>query len=396
MASVAVILNDPSHDSCLSSFQVFLLENPQYVNADAINVYVPNATDGFSGYGSYGNLNIVLNSYSMEDDNFWFRNHEMGHVFGLPHTFAGWTSPEPYCEHVTRDITDLDDPNDPYDTYYNANIRGDAVHETAAAPDFRNELCEELGFPYPYTDCTAEKYHYISDAPSCTYSNPEGKDCQNTQYEIYQSDVRNLMAYTYSLCGQELTIDQGAKMRVRIEDNPGKFNPITNILGIASLYEPYRGEYYFAGPLPEHYTPLFQPGFDYTFLECCCNYPQPTPYEIITFSYTNNVLLSVSKYEEDYSSITHPNHSAIDLGANLPTLQTVRKCYDNYNRAPIGGSITKFNDNILNANVTITPKDSVGINNQSLITDLPEGLYKIEKNYPDGAIQETVIFKENN
>ena len=42
------------------------------------------------------------------------------------------------------------------------------------------------------------------------------------------------------------------------------------------------------------------------------------------------------------------------------------------------------------------PQDSTGINNPNLIIDLQQGLYKIEKNYIDGAQQETLIYKENN
>ncbi|PIX09869.1 MAG: hypothetical protein COZ75_04570, partial [Flavobacteriaceae bacterium CG_4_8_14_3_um_filter_34_10] len=66
------------------------------------------------------------------------------------------------------------------------------------------------------------------------------------------------------------------------------------------------------------------------------------------------------------------------------------------NKAPIGGTVIKFNDNVFNNNITLTQKDSTGINNPNLIQNLPSGLYKIEKNYEDGAIQESVIFKENN
>lgn len=102
--------------------------------------------------------------------------------------------------------------------------------------------------------------------------------------------------------------------------------------------------------------------------------------------------------EDESAYITHPNHSAINIKeidvAN--DYVQVKMCYDNYNRGPIGGGITKFNDGVFNANVTITPKDSIGINNPNLIEELPNGLYKIEKVYDDGATQETVIFKEEN
>ena len=91
-----------------------------------------------------------------------------------------------------------------------------------------------------------------------------------------------------------------------------------------------------------------------------------------------------------------PNHSTInikevDIANNYVQ---VKMCYDNYNRGPIGGGITRFNDGVFNTNVTITQKDSLGINNPNLIGELPNGLFKIEKLYHDGAVEETVIFKE--
>jgi hypothetical protein len=49
----------------------------------------------------------------------------------------------------------------------------------------------------------------------------------------------------------------------------------------------------------------------------------------------------------------------------------------------------------LNENITITPKDSTAINNPELINDLDPGLYKLEKNYDDGATDQTIISKEN-
>jgi len=43
----------------------------------------------------------------------------------------------------------------------------------------------------------------------------------------------------------------------------------------------------------------------------------------------------------------------------------------------------------------MTSKDSTAINNPNLINELDPGLYKIGKNYEDGAVQEVVIFKDN-
>lgn len=167
---------------------------------------------------------------------------------------------------------------------------------------------------------------------------------------------------------------------------------------LAALYEPYRGAYYVAGPVPSlRNDPLFQPGFDYSFVECCCNFPQPADYYNTSFTYGNPVL-TISKFETDYSLITHPNHTAINIKFDACDFngQNTRKCYDNWNRAAINGKVTKFNDEIFNTNITITPQDSTAINNQNMVNDLPQGLYKIEKNYDDGAIEETVIYKQGN
>ena len=104
------------------------------------------------------------------------------------------------------------------------------------------------------------------------------------------------------------------------------------------------------------------------------------------------------QYEQNYRSITHPNHTAIKIKQVETSLgyTNIQKCYNNFNLSPNGGSIIKFNDAVFNTNVTITPQDSISINEQNLIQELPSGLYKIEKNYEDGSKQETVIFKDNN
>ncbi|MFT5078245.1 MAG: hypothetical protein ACI825_000397 [Planctomycetota bacterium] len=69
-------------------------------------------------------------------------------------------------------------------------------------------------------------------------------------------------------------------------------------------------------------------------------------------------------------------------------------CYDNNNRSPSGGKLTRFNDNVLNTNYTETIQDSTSINNPALIQSLDPGLYKINKTFNDGSQTETVILKE--
>ncbi|MCB0453497.1 MAG: hypothetical protein KDC94_11560 [Aequorivita sp.] len=60
------------------------------------------------------------------------------------------------------------------------------------------------------------------------------------------------------------------------------------------------------------------------------------------------------------------------------------------------GRVIRFNNNIFNANVTITQKDSTEITDPQLIPNLDNGLYKIETNYGNGVDEETVIYKSGN
>lgn len=209
------------------------------------------------------------------------------------------------------------------------------------------------------------------------------------------------MAYAPSSCKEFFTVDQGIKMREHIENYP-PLQLVTNE-DASSLYEPYKNEYYLAGPFnPQLHKPLFQPGFTYKFVECNGPYPQPADYGEY-FSYNiNNVLLDFEIDEENFDDITHPNHAAIyieelaQFTSVSNELSIPQKCYNNFNLGPIGGTVTLFNDGIFNTNITITPQDSTAINSQNLINDLPQGLYKVEKNYQDGAIEETIIIKDNN
>ena len=129
-------------------------------------------------------------------------------------------------------------------------------------------------------------------------------------------------------------------------------------------------------------------------MSCDCDCSLPLDYEDIGFSYNLQVSTSIHKEETNYSIITHPNHTAIDI-VQLNEPQPWR-CYDNNNRTPTGGTIIKFNDNIFNNNVTISPQDSLNINNENLINELQPGLYNIIEQYENGETQENVIFKENN
>ncbi len=383
--------NSPCFGSTLYvDFPTFINDNPQYNSANAIDFYIPRHTDGFAGYGSSNYLYTVINAGSFEGSP-RVTNHEMGHVFGLIHTHAGWTSSN-YCEHVTRDKYL---PNGDLNPDFNADSAGDWVVDTAAVPDFRNEKCEELGYPYPYTGCPeAYKNAYI-DEGTCTYFG-DGDDCLvpvAVPYDIYTEDVRNLMAYTHATCGLDLTTGQNIRMRDRIENSIVHYQPVMNT--VPSLYEPYSGEYINGFTITDT-QPRFQPGFDYKYLTCYPDggYPQPSDYYDTSFSYMEYVWwygFYKDIEPQYYNTIIHKNGYAIRIEQ---LEQQPRKCWNN--GIAIGGTVIQFNDEVFNSNVTITSQDSTAINDTELIEDLQPGLYNVIKNYQDGRTEESVIFKENN
>ena len=369
--------------SVISTYNLLVANG--YRNLDAVDIYVPRES---SFGGSEFSHSIFLNTFALDDLTL---HHEMGHALDLDHTFKKWidhnndgsvNTSYTECEHVTRDVSD---------TNYNADTNGDEITDTAAAPDFAREWCSLN----PSSSCS-NFYEWYS---SCEYTGSDNDvrtDCIGTVYYLQPVDNANYMNNTPLSCSDVATFSEGQAVRMK-QYILASHNP--DVRGsVASLFEPYRGEYYLAGPSLEN-PPLFQPGFDYKFVSCGSPneiYNTPVPYENTSFtSDEGKVILDISKNISslDFSSITHPNHTAIiieqlDDGA--------RRCYNNYNRAPVGGTVIKFRDGVFNTNVDISPQDSTAINNAQLVNDLPQGLYKIEKNYNDGTVDQTVIIKNNN
>ncbi|AFL80377.1 hypothetical protein Aeqsu_0874 [Aequorivita sublithincola DSM 14238] len=367
-----------------------------YKKADAFNIYVPYSTEGFAGAAELKNkVNIAINGFSLINS-YSLLSHEIGHCFNLGHTFDGFRSPDPYCEHVTRDETDPD---------YNAALRGDRITDTAAVPDFKNEHFWELidlGYTYQQALAMYIPYKYV-DPVTYEYTGT-GTDCLDppVDYDISPTDVKNTMGYGPAAPPYAKKFTTGQKIRIHesIEiDYFGEFGTATTTF--AALYEPYKGSYppYYPHPQPWP-MPMFQPGFTYDFIECCCEYIQPAAYGDLTFSVDpSHVVKHVDKFMTIYSSIYHPNHSAIVIHEIDQAFGTssYQKCYDNYQTPPVlGGRVVRFNDNIFNENVTITPKDSTEITDPHLIENLDTGLYKIETNYGNGVDEETVIYKTGN
>ncbi len=367
------------------------------IDENAINVYVTAKYENSAARDHFSKQFRVTRGV-FYDEYHSTNPHEMGHALGLAHTFRGYygdlTPALPDCEKVSRT---------PGVGGFNADTHGDRVVDTNAIPDFRDEhrLVLILGFMdqgYTYPDAFALAAHYTeyNYLDVCDYENQDGADCAGDPWIFDEDDIANIMGYARTTCTSLFTIGQMIRIHEGfVMDCQGVYEDVK--ADYASLYEPYKGEYYDFGPIGENDTPYFQPGFTYFFVYCEGDFVEPATYNE-TFTYNINGLVKyVSKYETDYNRIFHPNHSAIkidELNTALGVNQ-VKACFNNYNKNAGGGKITKFNDNVFNANVTITEQDSTAINNPQLINNLDPGLYAIEKHYEDGAVEQTIILKDN-
>ncbi len=340
-----------------------------YVQPNSFNVYVPWRFIGYRGIGLPNTTNAGVDADAFVGNTIV---HEIGHNFGLLHTHKDYDS-SVTSEHVTRDTAN---------SQYNADYRGDEVTDTAATPKF---------FDQDYMDGTTV---IDIDVNTCAYIAVNGfdRDCQFTDYELFVEDTTNYMSNTSDDCRSYLSPGQGVRLRETIDaDVNAVFGQAMTTIN--SLYEPFKGDYYFAGPsLFDEDLPHFQPGFDYHFVECSCDCIDPSDYDDISFTFNSSNSI---EYDKDYlGSILHRNHYAIIIDQVDPSQPRI--CQDNYNRTPIGGNVKRFNDGVFNYNVTDTPQDSTGINSPNLIQDLNSGLYKIEKILNGGFIEEEVIIKNNN
>ncbi len=371
---------------------------------ESINLFV--APIGNAAYFQYSDVFCKYTNFKSETNTSII--HEMGHALSLLHIFDG-TLPStdfiydnlPLCDDnpLPRLAIPKFDPTpvypdtyptspenvtrDPNNQYYNADEAGDFVIDTSAAFwSYKQHACVD------YSSNPHVKY-FVAD--------PRIVDEVGEMYVDLVDEINNFLDYL-DLDGlrDHFSDGQGVRMREAIE------NDIFGVLQqklttIASLYEPYEGVYFTSGNYLEYLAnpPHFQPGFDYYFVECGDGsneqYVSPTPYGQ-TFSYTTIIVHSQPKTDLT-GRVKHPNHSAIRINQSDNSIP--HKCWNNWNKSASSGSITKFNDGVINTNVTIYPKDSLQINDSNLIPDLINGLYKIDKQYNDGSQEQNIIIKNN-
>lgn len=339
----------------------FLIEEEAYLSG-YLNIYMPHFTGSLGGVafwddnaGSTKFAGVLIQS--IIQGNYLYHElwaHEVGHFLGLRHTFTT----APGKENVARE----GEPN------FNAEDKGDKLVDTFATPQWY-------------------------DIDNCIYVGDQIDDV-GRPYSDYPPQADNFMSYYWD-CMNNYTQDQVTAMRNFLDHfsaHPDGILYITNY-PVSILYEPFEGEYYESGPIMAKDHPLFQPGFDYKFVDVSQAevWNQPSPYEYTNF-WTGSSGFTYSSDNTD--PVEHLNHYAFyisQLGDD-----TYRMCYNNYNRAPKDGDVIHFIDGVPNGNYTITHQDSTAINSPTLIDDLSPGLYNIQRNYPDGSTQQSMIQKENN
>lgn len=377
------------------------INNPAY--SDRMTFRITDGTGGFaSGFPDLYSMTGTYRALTNEENKDYLLAHEAGHILGLKHTNGAVTAGVDYTfsnplscngttitigrdasftgdieahENVTRDVNSDD---------YNATESADYVADTPAT-FFEVNLCIDQSSGTPVLQYLFSEE--IVDLKGVPYSNIDVNNFMISDNRIEYHEFKD-----------QFTDGQGIRMRETILNEAclqGMRAPVS------SLYEPYAGNYYFAGPLNPDDKPLFQPGFDYKFVQAGGPthdgyqvYNIPSAYDDLSFVYDNtNILNEVDRFSLDLDALTHPNDSAIII-EQLDAQP--RKCYHNRNRSPIGGTVIKFIDNIPNENYTVTDKDSTSINNPTLIQDLENGLYMIRKDYNNGSHEQETLLKTGN
>lgn len=159
-----------------------------YVNDQAFNIYVSNEYQGFGGIvEGYDTTTIGIPGVQLVNEG--TLEHEMGHCFGLRHTNLN-TNNITCGESVTRDPSNL---------YFNADLTGDFVVDTAACYEF------EPGEFDPET-CSLTSNTY---------------DCYGFRYQVPSSLFNNYMTTGASECEKDhLTTGQFVRVQKTIALDP--------------------------------------------------------------------------------------------------------------------------------------------------------------------------------
>lgn len=184
-----------------------------YGYANAFNIFIVNAITGAAAVSGY-----YYPRSTFDDEAFmtpWILCHEMGHCFGLLHTW--FSSGE--CEHAARFFI----PNASPEMQFNANTKGDQIVDTHATGNM-NDI------------------HFDSN---CNYLGGT-IDCQGTEivpatvngYLITGPPITNFMSSPNNdMCQRYFSPGQGIRMREALDIVPERYNPTRT--DVFSLFQPY-------------------------------------------------------------------------------------------------------------------------------------------------------------
>jgi len=363
-----------------STIDDFIRDNNYYLQG-GVNIYSVDIIVGdiiaFTGVdGNFGDFFFIVSEHGVigpEEEHLKFvMTHEVAHQFNVFHPFdCGSFGTQ--CENVIRDPNHAD---------YNADVAGDFIIDTNATP---------YAMSYDPYLCAYIQVEGVVDPTGLPYN-----------YNGLEPEVINFMSYSWN-CQQGFTVGQAARMRwyIQVIDAEPSIDAI-EIQPVSILFEPFEGKYRYCDSNYEIHDPRFQPGFNYQFIECreqvYGTLDCPSDYGDYPFDYGEDVydFDTTVSYNTSYRDpIIHPNHTAIrifQLNTGAQLLEQPEKCYDSWKKST-SGIVKTFLDGVINTNYTIQYLDSIQSNNPTLIQDLNNGLYNIEKNFNDGTNEQNTILK---
>jgi len=275
---------------------------------DMLNIHIQDIPGGTALSTSF-----ILVSYTAFVNNKQILTHEVGHTLGLLHTFDGTSRIEmPFvnpisCEFESGVRTDGWFPVYTVDSENVTRITSDPNYNALSTGDYLDDTPAAYSMPNVCSDIDTSTSYYI-------FSN-EVVDSEGEPY--INIDVNNIMSNNEFIFLNNFTDGQAIRMRETIM-NETVFETI--LTGVESLYEPYTGVYREWGfsQVAFDNPPLFQPGFDYEFVNCSGSgalimvMPLPWPYDDLSFD-TGDVNYNIDKNHEIYTDIVHLNHIAIRI-----------------------------------------------------------------------------------
>ncbi|WP_236980004.1 T9SS type A sorting domain-containing protein [Membranihabitans maritimus] len=156
-------------------------------NRNAFNIYIVESPNGNCGYFNTSNPAVAVSKDCFAGGTHTL-THEMGHFFGLSHTFYGWENRTYNADNVPRTLR----------------IRG---RDTLYTETVAGKHCENAsdGFCDTPPDYISERWNCDQDGLSLdSYIDPNGEE--------FKVDAKNFMSYSFNRCQEYFSEEQKAEM----------------------------------------------------------------------------------------------------------------------------------------------------------------------------------------